>query len=109
MVYTALLRWLVSGALIFSATVAYSVTNADVNQQAFSPVPLLPRVTVWGMGGSHPVAQGEAMIPFYGNTNAIIYADLQSKTAFDTSWLGSGGIGYRQVYKDEQILGAYAF
>lgn len=71
--------------------------------------PLVPRLTGIGLLGSEEVAGGDGMLPVYGNNNGVFYIDLQGKTAFESSWLGSIGAGVRGVYNDSNIFGAYVF
>lgn len=83
------------------------------NQAApFEPIqafPLMPRITGLGMLGDDEVVWGDMMLPLAGNSNSVWYADVQSKTAFDTDWLGSAGTGVRQVANPNSIWGAYVF
>ncbi len=72
-------------------------------------LPLPPRATFWGFAGEHQLGQAEAILPIYGNQNALFYFDAQGKTTFSSDWLASFGLGARRIINDQRILGAYMF
>ncbi|HVV69110.1 MAG TPA: inverse autotransporter beta domain-containing protein [Gammaproteobacteria bacterium] len=100
------MKKLLSGLLI-SCIAMCSITKTATAENAYIPLP--PRLSLWGLSGEHLLAEGDAMLPIYGNTDSIFYADAQGKTTFATDWLGSLGVGVRSVTHNERILGAYLF
>lgn len=71
--------------------------------------PLTPRISGLGMGGTDEVVSGDGMAALLGNENGIWLLDAQGKTAFESSYVGSLGTGFRMVQGDQRILGAYVF
>ena len=72
-------------------------------------MPLPPRISVSGTSGNKTFGEADAMIPFFGNTNQIIYGDTAGKFGDDRAWLASLGVGIRKIIHDDMILGAYFF
>lgn len=98
----------ISGLLAFFPTMGFA-QNQPVSFEPTQVFPLVPRITALGMAGDAEVVWGDGMVPFWGNPNEVAYIDAQGKTAFESSWVGSLGIGFRSVYQDESIIGAYVF
>lgn len=72
--------------------------------------PLKPRTildgTVTTAGASF--AEGDVMIPLYGSTDAMLFADVTGSAVTNSGWYGSLGAGYRQIYGN-YLSGAYVF
>lgn len=72
--------------------------------------PLKPRTildgTVTTAGASF--AEGDVMIPLYGSTDAMLFADVTGSAVTNSGWYGSLGAGYRQIYGNT-LSGAYVF
>lgn len=67
------------------------------------------RFSAQGMGGTLGVFQGDGMVPLYGDRDDSLFFDAQAKYGNDQNWGGAGGLGYRHIYQDKRILGAYIF
>ncbi len=96
------------GFIVCTIALPYAA-HAEPITQTNSFFPYLPRVSIWGLVGEHLLAEGDAMLPLYGDQQTIFYIDAQGKTTFDTDWLGSMGAGVRSVLNTNQLLGAYLF
>lgn len=93
---------------------ATSTTSSSSPQATTSTLgddffPLIPRFTAFGYTGTDTIAGGDFMAPLYGNSNGVLFLDLQGKTAFSQDWVGSLGLGLRQALNNSSILGAYVF
>lgn len=95
--------------LALSILPSLTLAQPTVPPSPYQSLPLPARITGWGYLGDEAMINGDGMLPFYGNQNQIFYVDVQAKTAFDSDWLGSVGLGGRSVYNDNAILGAYVF
>jgi|GEM_PF-3898898 len=94
---------------LLSGLLALTTFAAAADTNNYSYFPYLPRLTLQGTAGDYTVFQGDTMVPIIGNQDGFLYADAQAKSALGTSWLGSVGLGVRQIYQANQILGAYVF
>jgi hypothetical protein len=94
---------------IFSSIfTSYSVL-AD-SSSVSSWFPYLPRLSGTGwVSNNQDILQGDAMAALFGNPQNILWLDAQAKNALDSSWSVDPGVGYRYVYNDERIFGAYLF
>lgn len=97
-----------SGFLAFFPTLGFAL-NQPVMYEPNQAFPLTPRITGLGMVGDDELVWGDMMLPLAGNHNQVWHVDVQSKTAFDSDWLGSLGTGARKVFNDNSIWGAYVF
>ncbi len=88
-------------------SVAYSATNQSYFD--LSPLPLLPRLSATGLAGTETLGLADVMVPLVGNHEGDFYTDIQGKVGNDRAWMGSVGVGYRQVVNDADILGGYVF
>lgn len=94
-------------SLSFVASAVYSATN--YSGYSMTPFPLLPRLSVTGLAGTETLGFADAMAPLLGSREGDLYADLEGKAGNDHAWMGSAGLGYRQVVNCSDILGAYLF
>lgn len=80
-----------------------------IHSSSTSLFPLVPRITASGFGGSDFLGTGDAMVALLGNNQQILWGDAQGRFGEEGTWMGSAGLGYRLVYNDARVLGAYAF
>jgi hypothetical protein len=68
------------------------------------------RLSLEAQTGTRTIGTIDALIPFMGNDDLIIYADLMAKAATDKAFEGNLGLGFRRVNDAETaIFGMYAF
>jgi hypothetical protein len=68
------------------------------------------RLSLEAQTGTRTIGTLDTMIPFMGNDDFIIYADLMAKAATDNAFEGNLGLGFRRVNDSETaIFGMYAF
>jgi hypothetical protein len=68
---------------------------------------LQPRFNLWGFTGDSTLAEGQFLVPLYGDQTSALYAAAEGNfVKNDSSWLAGGGLGYRQVV-EERIWGGY--
>ncbi|QLH41869.1 MAG: inverse autotransporter beta domain-containing protein [Coxiellaceae bacterium] len=60
-------------------------------------------------GGTLGIANGDLMLPLFGNNDNAFLLDGQAKYGNDTNSAISGGLGFRHVYHDARILGGYLY
>lgn len=73
-------------------------------------LPFMPRTildgTVTTAGASF--AEGDVLIPLYGSTDNLLFADVTGSVVTNNGWYGSLGAGYRQIYGN-YLAGGYVF
>lgn len=68
------------------------------------------RLSLEAQTGTRTIGTLDAMIPFMGNDDFIIYADLMAKAQTNNAFEGNLGLGFRRVNDAETgIFGMYAF
>jgi hypothetical protein len=68
------------------------------------------RLSLEAQTGTRTIGTLDALIPFAGNDDFIVYADLMAKGATDNAFEGNLGLGFRRVNDAETaIFGMYAF
>jgi hypothetical protein len=68
------------------------------------------RLSLEAQTGTRNIGTLDAMLPFFGNDDFIVYADLMAKGATDNAFEGNLGLGFRRVNDAEtSIFGMYAF
>lgn len=67
------------------------------------------RATIWGFGGSNLVSRADLMTALFTNEQQLLWANLQGKYGESATWMASAGLGYRHLFHQERILGAYIF
>lgn len=79
--------------------------QAPIDIQEFQ---LQPRLSLWGLTGNSTLAEGQFLVPLYGDRTRALYTIVEGNIVNnDSSWLGGVGFGYRQVFS-ERIYGGYA-
>lgn len=67
-----------------------------------------PYLTVGGkLGSQRDLGETEAFLPIMQKDDALLYGNLRWKDDSGTGWEANAGIGYRQIYHNDVILGAY--
>ncbi|OCH98374.1 hypothetical protein A8135_12545 [Legionella jamestowniensis] len=92
--------------LSLSLLFASSQVQAEFHPSLF---PFMPRVLGEGFFGDETLGEADAMVPLFGNHGGIFYIDGLGKTGDDDGYLGSFGGGYRGIYNDRFLWGAYVF
>lgn len=68
-----------------------------------------PRLTLWALESSQGIARTDLLLPFYKQSNALFFGDIQGKYGIeDQDWHGSAGLGYRKI-QCNQLYGGYLF
>jgi hypothetical protein len=70
---------------------------------------LPPRVNIEASGGTLSMLDGDVMLPLFAGLSQNFYTNAQTEYDNDQNWFGGLGLGYRQVYEQRRILGAYVF
>ncbi len=72
------------------------------------PFVLQPRLNIWGYTGDFTLAQGQFMVPIFGDTKKVFYGLAEGNMVKkDSTWVGGAGFGYRQI-ANNKIWGGYA-
>lgn len=83
--------------------------NTALAQDLYPQIlPLNPRIIGDLSTNRIGIADGDLLLPLYGNNSQILYFNTQDNYGSDNSWLSSMGVGIRSVMND-QLLGAYIF
>jgi hypothetical protein len=98
-------------SLIFLAVTSLSYANlAKADNSNLNFFPLNPRVTLsGGYGNANSEGDLDGMVPLFGSAQGDVYTDVEGQSGADKSWFGSIGLGGRQAFNDNFILGAYGF
>jgi hypothetical protein len=84
------------------------VSAAEDDQTTIS-LPLPARLSLEATSGDNTFGEGDAMFPFWGDTEHIFYGDIGGKYGDDSAWFASIGLGGRKIIHDDTILGTYLF
>lgn len=69
----------------------------------------LPRLFMWGMGGSETIGRADFLAPLVSNAcNSLLYADLQGQIGNDNAKYYGVGLGYRGINQNG-LFGGYLF
>lgn len=88
--------------LLFSSLLLFIIIYSSANAA-------LPRILATGLTGTDTLGLADIMIPLLGNQQGNLYTDIQAKVGDDHAWMGSIGLGSRQVIHNADIFGAYIF
>ncbi len=68
-----------------------------------------PYIAVGGkLGSERDFGETEAFLPIMQKDDSLLYGNLRWKDDSGTGWEANAGIGYRKIYDNDVILGAYA-
>jgi hypothetical protein len=100
-------KTVISSVVIFSAAaVPFDILSAPVKTEGYFLYN--PRFIVEGTVLDSSTAEAELLLPFYGASDAMYYANLNGRYATDDTGFLSGGLGFRYV-SNEIIWGLYSF
>lgn len=88
-------------------TFAFVLTQSSYAVLITAPLP--PRLSVAGTSGTITYGEVDGMIPVLGNSNQIVFGDINARYGDNHAWFTSVGAGLRQIVKNDMILGAYLF
>lgn len=93
---------------------AADMSTGESNDYLTSSASELPwrkaRLSLEAQTGTRNMGTLDAMLPFLGNDDFIVYADLMAKGTTDNTFEGNLGLGFRRVNDAETgIFGLYAF
>jgi hypothetical protein len=107
-------------SLVFIAETAFAT---EFGKMQISASPYIPRIYLSGYGGTNWLGQLDLLAPIFvrDNKNLFLYGQgrlaNKEEDSEDNTWVGSFGLGYRQMFGDKQaqtffspfILGGYLF
>lgn len=97
-------------SLFFCFSSFYSICSFAQQKNSLSWFTLSPRLVLSAYTGNDNLANGDFLLPLINvNSDMVLFGNVQGKTGFNGNWSGSFGLGYRQVYEDQNIVGFYAF
>ena len=96
--------------VVLMACLPYQIIHAatTVTTSGSQIFKLRPNISLSGLSGSRTLAEGQVVVPLYGDAQKALYALAEGDVvANGNNWFGGLGLGYRQIVND-RIYGGYA-